>query len=121
MPGFMTMMNVHESWRGRNAPDHPSNTHEISGDIPANIHGSKAFLVKFQVAMMAGGRPDHMLMYDRQRSFKIYWKRSGDPDAFAVAETAAAGTLKMYRWCKRLDDRKMSVCFDREPEQLPAW
>ena len=47
-------------------------------------------MVKFQVAMIGGGRPDHMLMYDRQRSFNIYWKRNGDPEAFGVAERAAA-------------------------------
>ncbi|RXW21802.1 hypothetical protein EST38_g4064 [Candolleomyces aberdarensis] len=114
-------MNFHESWQGRNAPDHPSNFNRTDGDapdIPANIHGTKAFLVKFQVGV-GDGRPSHMFMYDRQRSFKIFWKRSGDPDAFAVAERAIGGNLKMYRWCKRLDDRNMSVCFDKEPEETP--
>ncbi|KAH6903064.1 hypothetical protein BKA70DRAFT_1567012 [Coprinopsis sp. MPI-PUGE-AT-0042] len=124
LPGglFVQRMNVHESWQGSST----SNPTRIGGedgqgpDIPKDIHGKKAFLVKFQVGL-GGGRPNHMMMYDRKRSFTVFWKRSGDPDAFKVGEQAMDGELKMFRWAIRTGPRTMKICFDQPPRDTPSW
>lgn len=118
---FVARMNMHENLQGAR-----DNTSRIGGengdepDIPKDIHGSKTFLVKFQVGL-GGGRPNHMMMYDRKRSFTVFWKRGTDPEAFAVGERAIGDDLKMYRWAMRTGPRTMKVCFDRPPKDIPPW
>ncbi|KAJ3530229.1 hypothetical protein NMY22_g8661 [Coprinellus aureogranulatus] len=117
---FMARMNVHENIRF-SEPSRAGGENGNEPDVPPNIHGNKAFLIKFQVPGMGGGRPDHVMMYDRKRSFTIFWKRSSDPEAFAVGERAMDGYPKMYRWAMRTGPRTMKICFDRPPRDTPPW
>lgn len=118
---FVGRFNMHESLRGA-----MNNTSRIGGengdepDIPNNIHGNKTFMVKFQIGL-GGSRPNHMMMYDRKRSFTVFWKRGTDPEAFAVGERAIGHDLKMYRWAMRTGPTTMKVCFDRPPKDIPPW
>ena len=121
---YVSRMNLHESWQSRS-----NNTASRIGgetgdepDIPNDIHGKKAFLVKFQVGMGGGGAPpQHMMMYDRKRSFTVFWKRGTDPEAFAVGARAIQGEWKMYRWAIRTGPKTMKVCFDQPPRDTPPW
>lgn len=88
---------------------------------PANIHGNKTFLVKFQVSLRQFGDDSSMLIYDRQKSFQAYWKKREDRAVFIEGQKAMADGLKIYRWARRVDDYQLSVCFDRAPEKDPVW
>ncbi|KAF6753370.1 hypothetical protein DFP72DRAFT_1010551 [Ephemerocybe angulata] len=119
--GYMSLMNVHESWEHGSSSANKA-PQPIGANVPKNVHGEKMFLVKFQAPMGGPGyRPSSMMLYDRQRSFTIHWKRSGDPAAFLVAEKAMGDYPKMYRWAKRTGNRTMSVCFERAPKENPPW
>ncbi|KAF8066677.1 hypothetical protein FPV67DRAFT_1449840 [Lyophyllum atratum] len=88
---------------------------------PPNVHGDKVFLVKFQISLSQFGSDASMLLYDRQKSFQVYWKKAEDPRIFAEAEKAMGDKLKIYRWARRVGDYQLSVCFDRTPETDPVW
>jgi hypothetical protein len=99
-------------------------------DPPPNIHGDKVFMVKMQAALDAAGNnsvnmPQHIFIYDRQKSFQVYMMPVDDELAFAEAAIAIRMTgwkgLKMYRWAKRTGDFELTVCFDRAPENDPQW
>lgn len=120
---FVTRLNMHESWQSRRrTPEvfRAGGESTREPDIPKDIHGNKAFLLKFRVGL-GGGRPNHMMMYDRQRSFTIFWRRAEDPEAFSVGEKALGSDLKMYRWAVRTGLSTMKVCFDRPPKDTPPW
>ncbi|GLB41474.1 hypothetical protein LshimejAT787_1000740 [Lyophyllum shimeji] len=76
---------------------------------PPNIHGDKAFLVKFQISLTETGSNTHMLLYDRQKSFQVYWKKAADPKVFAEGEKAMGDRLKIYRWARRVGDFQLAV------------
>jgi len=88
---------------------------------PPNVHGDKVFLVKFQISLSQFGSNASMLLYDRQKSFQVYWKKAEDPRIFAEGEKAMGDKLKIYRWARRVGDYQLSVCFDRTPETDPVW
>ncbi|OCH86729.1 hypothetical protein OBBRIDRAFT_890275 [Obba rivulosa] len=89
---------------------------------PPNIHDENPFLVKIQ---FSGGA--HMLVYDRQRSFQVYFSQTKDAGGFQEIVGEIQGPrggysgLKMYRWAKRVSDWELSVCFDREPQTEIMW
>ncbi|KAG6899185.1 hypothetical protein C0993_012554 [Termitomyces sp. T159_Od127] len=86
-----------------------------------NIHGDKAFLVKFQISLSQSGMDSSMLLYDRQKSFQVTWLKAQDTEVFREGEKAMGGRLKIYRWARRVDDYHLTVCFDKAPETDPAW
>ncbi|KAG5649958.1 hypothetical protein H0H81_001314 [Sphagnurus paluster] len=88
---------------------------------PPNIHEDKAFLVKFQISLGLSGDDSSMLLYDRQRSFQVNWKKAEDRVAFIEGEKAMLGGIKIYRWARRVGDYQLAVCFDRAPEVDPVW
>ncbi|TFK19415.1 hypothetical protein FA15DRAFT_674468 [Coprinopsis marcescibilis] len=114
---FSSLVNWNESLQGRNKEPNKVSLE----DVPPNVHGDKVFLAKFQISLFAHGNNTHFLIYDRQRSFQIFWKAPEDEEAFAVAQRALGDELKMYRFVKRTGERTMSVCFDRPPAQNPPW
>ncbi|KAF9461154.1 hypothetical protein BDZ94DRAFT_1264418 [Collybia nuda] len=91
------------------------------GVPPIDIHGEKPFLIKLQIALHQFGDDASMLVYDRQKSFQAYWKKSADRDIFTEGQKAMTGNLKIYRWARRVGDYQLSVCFDRAPEKNPVW
>ncbi|RDB27781.1 hypothetical protein Hypma_003242 [Hypsizygus marmoreus] len=88
---------------------------------PPNIHGDKAFLLKFQISLNQFGDDTAMLLYDRQKSFQVYWRKREDREVFAEGEKAITGKVRIYRWARRVGDFQFSVCFDRAPEKDPVW
>ncbi|KAH9479136.1 Ankyrin repeat and MYND domain-containing protein 2 [Psilocybe cubensis] len=68
--------------------------------IPPDVHGGKVFLAKFQVSLTYDNygilAPD-MLVYDRTRSFRFFWKRRSNPRLFAEAQKMMGSKLKFYR------------------------
>jgi len=88
---------------------------------PPDVHNGKTFLVKFQIALWQFGEDAHMLLYDRQRSFQVMWKRKDQQDLFDEAEEALGDSLKMYKWARRVGDYRLEVCFDRSPPKDPLW
>ncbi|KAG2012042.1 hypothetical protein CC2G_012090 [Coprinopsis cinerea AmutBmut pab1-1] len=117
---YSTLMNFNESTHGSSS-SHNRIKEVQPSDIPPNVHGSKVFLAKFQVSLFQFGPQSHFLIYDRQRSFQIFWKAKEDMEAFQVAMKALGDELKMYRFVKRTGDYSMSVCFDRPPAENPPW
>ncbi|PPQ92952.1 hypothetical protein CVT25_000215 [Psilocybe cyanescens] len=92
--------------------------------IPPDVHGGKIFLAKFQVALTyddQGTNAPDMLIYDRTRSFRFFWKRSSNPELFAEAQTMMGSKLKFYRWMRRTGDYQFDLCIDRAPEEDPLW
>lgn len=90
-------------------------------DIPPDVHNGKIFLVKLQIALFAFGEKAHILVYDRQRSFRVLWWRKEDPDTFDDVEHIIGENLKIFRWARRVGDNQLSICFDRAPAQNPEW
>ncbi|KAI0356850.1 hypothetical protein OH77DRAFT_1477050 [Trametes cingulata] len=106
--------------------DHQTTTLQDTERPYPNAHGDNPFVVKLQVGL--GGRPTHMMVYDRQRSFNSVYVTIGDnPREFAelVAEMEGPrggfGGLKMYRWAKRTGDWELSICVDRPPQGDVRW
>ncbi|KAG6909518.1 hypothetical protein DXG01_017075 [Tephrocybe rancida] len=109
-------------------------THEIGSLIegpedpnapPSNIHDEKAFLVKFQISLsqygMDSSMDSSMLLYDRQKSFQVYWLKKQDAQIYAKGEKAIGDGLKIYRWARRVSDYQLAVCFDKAPVTDPVW
>uniref|UniRef100_A0A8H8CHX9 Uncharacterized protein n=1 Tax=Psilocybe cubensis TaxID=181762 RepID=A0A8H8CHX9_PSICU len=92
-----------------------------AGVVPPDIHNGKVFLVKFQISLMQFKDEAHMLIYDRQRSFRGIWKRCKERDLFDEAEDSMGDNLRMYRWARRVGDYQLSVCLDRPPAKDPVW
>ncbi|KAL1661906.1 hypothetical protein GGF50DRAFT_104764 [Schizophyllum commune] len=116
---IMSAVSINHSSGKANTPINKKN------EPPANVHGDKLFLVKIQRPLVPDLTPQAMMMvYDRNRTFEGYIIRR---DNTGVYEEALAqmpyGTqkLKIYRWAKRVGDWQLSVCLDREPEQVPQW
>ena len=92
---------------------------------PVNIWGNKLFLVKIQPTM--SGSPTHMMLYDRKRSFQVFFVREDDTVNFAAFLEEVRGPraemkgLKMYRWARRTGDWEFSVCLDRAPAVDTKW
>lgn len=88
---------------------------------PRNAHGNKLFLIKLQLA------PDNMLIYDRQRTFQVYFLKDKNPVIFRKFQREMEGPRggyygrKMYRWAKRTGDWELSVCLDKEPQEEIKW
>jgi hypothetical protein len=104
------------------------------GSAPPNIYGDTPFIVKIQ--RMVGPSPLEirqgaktgsgiMLIYDRQRSFKVYLAEAQDPVAYMktieVMSSFSLRVIKIYFWAKRTKDWELSVCFDRIPDPMPEW
>lgn len=94
---------------------------EDQATTPQNIHGDKAFLVKFQISLSQSGMNSTMLLYDRQKSFHVDWLKSEDTEVFQEGEKAMGHRLKIYRWARRVGDYQLAVCFDKAPETDPVW
>lgn len=69
----------------------------------------------------------HVMIYDRQCSFKVFFGESENPSAYAEIQAEMRGPrggyegMKMYRWAKRTGDWELSVCLDRVPETGIKW
>ena len=93
---------------------------------PPNDHGDNLFLIKMQVGLGAAP-PQHMMLYDRKRSFQLFFHRAGDPALFEdfhgemCGQRGGHGGLKMYRYAKRTGDWELSVCLDRAPTADVKW
>lgn len=98
---------------------------DASNDPPANARGEKLFLVKIQRPVVPDPSPRAMMMvYDRGRSFEGYVVRADNPGVYEeIMRQMPEGSqkLKVYRWARRVEDWKLSICLDREPEQVPQW
>ncbi|GBE83314.1 hypothetical protein SCP_0503620 [Sparassis crispa] len=99
------------------------NVRKIDAETPPpNIHDTKTFLVKLQV-----GPQGHYMIYDRQRSFEVYFINSSDPGTFSEFRNEMLGprgtprAVKMYRWAKRVSEWELSVCIDRLPQTDIRW
>ncbi|KAJ3515704.1 hypothetical protein NLJ89_g1592 [Agrocybe chaxingu] len=101
--------------------NHPPSSKVSDGKPPADIHNGKVFLAKFQISLagMSGGA--HIMIYDRQRSFQLFWLRASNVALFERAKAMMGHKLKFYRWIRRVGDYGMDVCFDRAPEADPLW
>lgn len=102
---------------------------------PPNIHGTRTFLIKIQLAITTGlfsdedTTPQHMLIYDGKRSVQEYFVQ-GD-DNFAVFEelkhememtsVGPPGALKVYRYARRVSDWELNVCLDKPPQTIIKW
>ncbi|KAH9944915.1 hypothetical protein B0H21DRAFT_779324 [Amylocystis lapponica] len=92
---------------------------------PANMHGTRVFLVKLQIGVVGG--IVNMLIHDRQRSFDAYFEETRAPAVFAAFKAEMQGPRggrlgrKMYRWAKRESDWAFSVCLDRAPDTEIMW
>lgn len=99
---------------------------KLNGKIlPPNVHGDKMFLIKLQAN---GSR--NFLIYDRKRTFTIYFVENESPAIFKKFEEEISGPrgqhyggplYKMYRWAKRVGDWELSVCLDKEPQADIKW
>jgi hypothetical protein len=68
---------------------------DLTSDAPfPNLHGNKAFLVKFQTNPF--GVVSSMYMYDRQRSFEAHLVRDADPPVFQEFVNQIAGPRAQY-------------------------
>jgi len=61
------------------------------------------------------------MIYDRQRSFQLVWKRESDAELFDRASEMMSGKYKFYRWVRRVGDYELEVCLDRPPQTDPVW
>ena len=96
-------------------------TDEPNAPLPPNVHGDKAFLAKFQISGSFAMNEMSMLIYDRHRSFQLYWRKSEDPREFVEGVKAMQERTKTYRWARRVGDNKLSICFGRAPDIDPMW
>ncbi|KAI1792753.1 hypothetical protein LXA43DRAFT_314162 [Ganoderma leucocontextum] len=94
---------------------------------PPNIHGDKAFLVKFQAPQVVWAYPA-FLMYDRQHSFgEVFFSAEDRLEAYATFMEEVQGPRggyrggKMYRWARRTGDKELTVCLDKEPTTEIKW
>ncbi len=59
------------------------------------------------------------LIYDRRRSIECFVMRNVDMRGFRALEDVARreGYLgqKIYRWCKRVGEKQLAICLDRQP------
>ncbi|KAL1741784.1 hypothetical protein HDZ31DRAFT_66589 [Schizophyllum fasciatum] len=103
----------------------PNRPWSDKNEPPPNVHGDKLFLVKVQRPLIPDSSPNAMMMvYDRSRTFEGYIIRRDNPGVYeeAMAQMPErTQKLKIYRWAKRVDGWKLSICLDREPEQVPQW
>ena len=111
----------------RGFQERASQTYQPSdSEAPPNDHGDNLFLVKMQVGVGAAS-PQHMMLYDRKRSFQLFFHRTGDPALFEdfhgemCGPRGGHGGLKMYRYAKRTGDWELSVCLDRAPTADVKW
>lgn len=86
--------------------------------IPSNIHGDDYHVVKLQLPL---GGSSHMLVYDREKSFQLFFRRDKNPDAFTDLVLEMGTWPKLYRWAQRVDDWEWRICVDREPQPAPRW
>ncbi|KIM39524.1 hypothetical protein M413DRAFT_447013 [Hebeloma cylindrosporum] len=91
------------------------------GTPPPDIHEGKVFLAKFQLSLSSNAIPGHMLIYDRTRSFQLFWLRKSDPDLFDEGVYMMRDKLKFYRWVRRTGDYEFDLCLDRAPAADPVW
>ena len=124
--GHMALLNKFSSG-AMGFQERASQTYQPSdSEAPPNDHGDNLFLIKMQVGLGAAP-PQHMMLYDRKRSFQLWWFRAQDPATFDefYAEMdgprGGYGGLKMYRWAKRTGDWELSICLDREPLTDTKW
>ncbi|KAF9563553.1 hypothetical protein CPC08DRAFT_661655 [Agrocybe pediades] len=119
----MFLYNYHETPQDalKRLDTDPSSVINAAGGPPPDIHNGKTFLVKFQISLFQFKENAHMLLYDRQRSFLVSWKRINARDLFDEAEDQLGDELKMYRWARRVGDYQLEVCFDRRPASNPPW
>jgi len=91
------------------------------GGPPPDIHDGKIFLAKFQLSLSGNATPGHMLIYDRTRSFQLFWLRKSDPELFDKGAKMMGDKLKFYRWIRRTGDYEFDLCLDRAPATDPIW
>jgi len=85
----------------------------------ANIQNGKIFLAKFQISLAP--QPTDMMIYDRQRSFQVHWRRTSNIALFDSARQVMGSKMKMYRWMKHISGDEFEVCLDRGPKEDPVW
>lgn len=96
-------------------------------DAPPNVHGDRLFLIKLQIEYSGLAPSSNMMIYDRQRSFSVFFGVDGHEAVFRQVREEMQGPrggfrgLKMYRWAKRIGDWQLSVCLDRPPQQEIKW
>ena len=99
----------------------PSDDSFLTREPPPDIHNGQIFLAKFQKSLDPPGDPTDILVYDRQRSFRIMWMRESETDLFVNTCALMGNKHKCYRWIKRVDDFSFAVCLDRAPAEDPLW
>ncbi|KAM5546042.1 hypothetical protein V8D89_000168 [Ganoderma adspersum] len=124
--GYMALLNKFSSG-AMGFQERASQTYQPDdSQAPPNDHGDNLFLIKMQIGVGAAP-PQHMMLYDRKRSFQLWWFRAQNPATFQefCAEMEGPrggyGGLKMYRWAKRTGDWEFSICLDREPLTDTKW
>ena len=89
-------------------------------NTPIQERQGKVFLAKFQIGLSEIAA-SNVMIYDRQRSFQLFWSRDSNPSLFDDATKMMAGQFKIYRWVRRVGKDEMRVCFDRSPAKNPVW
>jgi len=94
--------------------------------VPPNVHDSKVFLIKLQLALLPA--VGHVMIYDRQRTFgQVFFIGATDPQLLQDLTSEMKGPrggyggIKMYRFAKRISDWELSLCLDKEPQSEIKW
>ncbi len=88
--------------------------------VPPNIYGDSYHIVKLQLPLTTSG-PSHILVYDKSKSFQLFFRADKNFDAFTEAVEEMGSWPKMYRWAQRVGDWEWKFCLNREPEPTPRW
>lgn len=88
--------------------------------VPPNIYGDSYHIVKLQLPLTTS-EPSHMLVYDKSKSFQLFFRADKNLEAFIEAVEAMGSWPKLYRWAQRVGDWEWKICFDREPQPAPRW
>ncbi|KAH8798446.1 hypothetical protein DL96DRAFT_1639411 [Flagelloscypha sp. PMI_526] len=124
-----------EMLRAEKRPNHKDtdHIHKVNSakkpEVPSNIHGEKPFVIKLQSGVLPGARKGgrNMMIYDRQRSFQLYFDependaRVFDQVLYEMHTNGVSGGMKMYRYAKRTGDWEISLCVDRGPVGEVPW
>lgn len=126
-PADMSMVTFsHQTVLSRPRLKIAENVRHASDPAPPNIHGTRPFLVKIQY----NGDPElGTLIYDRQRSFEVYFPRYADEDEAAVYDALVQVIVrnerwrgvKAFFWARRVGDWELDLALDRLPDQDIKW
>ncbi|KZV66415.1 hypothetical protein PENSPDRAFT_654889 [Peniophora sp. CONT] len=89
-----------------------------SDGAPDNVHADRLFLVKLQRPLDLENNAG-IAVYDRGRTVKGCITMTGENAEVwsqAIAQMPyGSAVAKIYRWARRTEDWKLSICIDREP------